>query len=94
MSLTIKQFRTFKWDLVFSYGDTNKGFKVYGCGVKDITITHDYKKGKVAKITYRVAKRTTESPTQAVKFYNAVQRGRTQAPGSPESIAARKVAVY
>lgn len=88
MPLTVKQFRALTWQEVYSYGDTNKGFKVFGCDLKGVSIVHDYAKGKKTKISYRVAGRSTDSPAQCVKWFNsyqknAVERSGAQITGSP-----------
>lgn len=90
MTITLKQFRALEWRQVYAYGDEKKGFKVFGCDAfPGITVTHDVAAGRVHKITYRTHKRTTTSPSQAVKWHNHYARiaaGGAQAPGSAQSL--------
>lgn len=75
MTITIKQFRAMTWKKVYEYAGKVNHFETYSCeALPGVTITHDFKKGKPTRITYAVGKRRTESPSQLVKWINAIER--------------------
>lgn len=74
--MTMKDFRALTWTLVYTYGDDKKGFKVFGCSVPNVAIVHDRSKGKQTKISYRVDRRATDSPSQVVKWINSREKNR------------------
>lgn len=98
--MNMKEFRALTWTRVYEYGDDKKGFKVFGCSLPDFTIAHDYQKGKRTKISFRVARRTTESPSVAVKWWNArqkllaTQRSGTEIGNSPKAPSDVEIAVH
>lgn len=98
--MNMKEFRALTWNEVYLYDDDKKGFKVFGCGLPDFTIVHDYQKGKRTKISFRVARRTTESSSVAVKWWNAhqkflaAQRSGTEAGDSSKAPGNVEIAVH
>lgn len=92
MPITARQLRTQKWNKIYVYPGFSGGtsFEVYSCNIKGITVTHERRgKGKV-KISYRVGKRTTDSPTQAVRWWNENERKANGQKAPPGSVSERR----
>lgn len=74
MLLSILKLSKADWHLVYQYdyNDHGAGFKTFAAkDIPGITITHDRKIGaKTTLIYYTVDKKRTDSPSQAVKWYN------------------------
>lgn len=91
-SISVKRLNDAAWREIFGYryNDKGAGFKTFGCDIPNITITHDRKIGASRTIIYyTVGKRRTDSPSQAVKWWNENdKKGRIAARqpgnGSPE----------
>jgi len=88
-----KTLRDATWKQVYRYTGAKVSFITYACEeIPGLTITKDMLGAKVVKTTYTVAGKATDSPTQAVRDYNAHQRaqsGRQEVPGSPRAAGLR-----
>lgn len=90
-SISVKHLNDATWREIFDhrYNDKGAGFKTFGCDIPNITITHDRKIGASRTIIYyTVGKRRTDSPSQAVRYWNEQEKARRpgsrQGNGSPE----------
>lgn len=96
MAISTKTLRDADWKQVYQYNGLSMTFATYACvAIPDLTITHHRSsRGRTVKTTYRVFGKTTDSPTQAVRIYNAEQKvratGGREAAGSVEQIKKRK----
>lgn len=100
--VTAKKMRDVEWKCVYSYIGVNTSFKTYASdAIPGLTITYDKVGSKRSKTTYTISGVTshpdlaakskwsakTESPSQAVKIYNAqIEKaaGRRPSAGDPE----------
>ena len=94
MKINNKTLRDANWRQVYRYTGDKVSFITYACDtIPGLTITKDLRGAKVVKTSYTVGGKISDSPTQAVRDYNAEEkrkRGGSQAPGSAETTAARK----
>lgn len=90
IQVSMRQFRALKWDKSFD----ELGVKVFTTGeMHGFAVVHHEKNGRT-QISYRTAGRSFSSPSEAVGVWNRQHvQGRLGAAGSPQSIAARKIAV-
>lgn len=72
MPITLKQLRLASFREVYRYGAPGDptSFVVFSSDIYRLTITHDFRRGKSTRISYSARGRYTESPSQAVKFWN------------------------
>lgn len=95
-AISQRQFRALAWTQVYEYSGHTKSFKTFGCGLPYLTMTHEWQRGKKPmRIYYTVAGRSTDSPTQIVRWYNEEAKarlngGRRDAPGSVEALRRNK----
>lgn len=95
--ITMRILRQQHWSEVYGYQGVDNQFKVFATDqLQGLTIVHDFKKGRRTKISYRVAGRTTDSPSVAVKWWNEAERSKTGAAsqaGRPKGKGATNPAV-
>lgn len=76
MPLTLKSLGELPWTQIYFYEreDQRVWFKTFDSGKKGLTITHNKRLGvKQVQIYYTVHGRKTDSPSQAIKWYNAAE---------------------
>lgn len=80
MTITVRQLRGANFIQVYSYDGTSTSFVTFACdAIPGLTLTHEKRKGsKKIVITYQCHGRKTDSPSQAVKFYNRVEKNVAQ----------------
>lgn len=80
MPLSVLKLAKADWRLVYQYdyNDRGAGFKTFADDkLPGITITHDRKVGSQRTIIYyTVHKKRTDSPSQACKIYNEMEKRR------------------
>lgn len=90
--ISAKIMRDAEWKCVYSYVGSTTSFKTYASdAIPGLTITYDKVGSKRTKTTYTISGPNywfrTESPSQAVRLYNAqIEKARDGRPatGSPE----------
>ncbi len=74
MPLTLKQLRDAEWIEVYRYDGVAMEFSTYAArGVPHLTVTHTRRKGNKknpVSISYMSRGRMTDSPSQAVRYWN------------------------
>jgi hypothetical protein len=94
MALTERALRAANWRQVYRYTGAVVSFITYDCPEwPGLSITKDMRGAKVVKTTYTIGGSKTDSPAQAVRYYNAEtkrQSGGHEAPGSVEQIKSRR----
>lgn len=72
MPITLKQLRSASFREVYRYGDASSpaSFVIFSSDIYRLTITHDFRRGKPPKISYMARGRYTDSPSQAVRYWN------------------------
>lgn len=78
MPITIKQLRSASWVKVFEYAGP-PGFSTFSSDIPHLTITHETWPGRRTGIYYTVKGRRggscrTDSPSQAVRYWNEIER--------------------
>src|SRR5580693_2068697 len=91
-----KILRDAAWQCVYTYSGKTLSFVIFACdALPGITIAHERAKGYAkAKTIYTVNRKRTESPSQAVRIYNAQAREQANlgrpAAGSVESLGSAR----
>ena len=76
MKLQMPEFRALKWEVVYQYASRKQAFRIFGNERHpNLVVIHD-QKGPRVKISYRAYARKTDSPIQAVRWYNEENRRR------------------
>lgn len=92
ISISQRMIKEVEWNHVYTYAGPTQSFDTYSSTIPHLTVTHIKVKGaRKTKIEYRAFGRTTDSPSQAVRWYNDEVKkrrngGRHEAAGSVEQI--------
>jgi hypothetical protein len=88
--ITLRALRAANWQLVYSFATRKVKVEAHACeSYPEIISVHSRRDGGPTRITYGVAGRVVNSPSEAVRVYNA-RRSKHNTAGSPESLAAAK----
>lgn len=94
MPITTHKLRNSDWKPVYQYTGGSVSFVTYACDdIPGLTITKDLKGAKVVKTSYTVGGKISDSPTQAVRDWNAHERAKSggqETAGSVETLAQRR----
>ena len=90
--ITARVLRNAEWKAVYEYKGSSMSFVTYACdALPGLTITHETRGRRKTRTYYSARGRKTDSPTQAVRLYNATikaakaERSGQCPPGCPKS---------